>query len=215
MKEFWIVQGMYLLRLLLAAFCGIFIGYERDNRMKMAGIRTHSIVALAAALMMVVSKYGFSDVLARNVNLDPSRVGASVITAVSFLGAGVIFTRKQNVKGLTTAAGLWATVGIGLAVGAGMYVAILLQLLSHKNVPFAKSASVEEIVIRIGQEQDLTRFLDRVFQAKKIEIVSVHVTRESEGCLRVKLAVSFPKEYRLEDLFRLMQEEPEIESIDI
>lgn len=107
MKEFWIVQGMYLLRLLLAAFCGIFIGYERDNRMKMAGIRTHSIVALAAALMMVVSKYGFSDVLARNVNLDPSRVGASVITAVSFLGAGVIFTRKQNVKGLTTAAGLW------------------------------------------------------------------------------------------------------------
>ena len=92
---------------------------------------------------------------------------------------------------------------------------ILLQLLSHKNVPFAKSASVEEIVIRIGQEQDLTRFLDRVFQAKKIEIVSVHVTRESEGCLRVKLAVSFPKEYRLEDLFRLMQEEPEIESIDI
>ena len=223
MKGFWIVQGMYLLRLLLAAFCGIFIGYERDNRMKMAGIRTHSIVALAAALMMVVSKYGFSDVLARNVNLDPSRVGASVITAVSFLGAGVIFTRKQNVKGLTTAAGLWATVGIGLAVGAGMYVAgivttvlvILLQLLSHKNVPFAKSASVEEIVIRIGQEQDLTRFLDRVFQAKKIEIVSVHVTRESEGCLRVKLAVSFPKEYRLEDLFRLMQEEPEIESIDI
>ena len=96
MKGFWIVQGMYLLRLLLAAFCGIFIGYERDNRMKMAGIRTHSIVALAAALMMVVSKYGFSDVLARNVNLDPSRVGASVITAVSFQRCRCNFYQKTE-----------------------------------------------------------------------------------------------------------------------
>ncbi len=223
MKEFWMVQGIYLLRLVLAAFCGILIGYERDSKLKMAGIRTHSIVALAAALMMVISKYGFQDVLNSNTSLDPSRVGASVVTAVSFLGAGVIFNRNQNIKGLTTAAGLWATVGVGLAIGSGMYVIgivsammiILLQFLSHRNVPFAKSASVEEIVLRISSEQDLNAFINRVFHAKKIGIVSVKITREEEPYLRVKLAVSFPRDYQLEDLLQLMQEEKEIESIDI
>ncbi len=223
MKEFWMVQGIYLLRLVLAAFCGILIGYERDSKLKMAGIRTHSIVALAAALMMVISKYGFQDVLNSNTSMDPSRVGASVVTAVSFLGAGVIFNRNQNIKGLTTAAGLWATVGVGLAIGSGMYVIgivsammiILLQFLSHRNVPFAKSASVEEIVLRISSEQDLNAFINRVFHAKKIGIVSVKITREEEPYLRVKLAVSFPRDYQLEDLLQLMQEEKEIESIDI
>lgn len=223
MKEFWMVQGIYLLRLVLAAFCGILIGYERDSKLKMAGIRTHSIVALAAALMMVISKYGFQDVLNSNTSLDPSRVGASVVTAVSFLGAGVIFNRNQNIKGLTTAAGLWATVGVGLAIGSGMYVIgivsammiILLQFLSHRNVPFAKSASVEEIVLRISSEQDLNAFINRVFHAKKIGIVSVKITREEEPYLRVKLAVSFPRDYQMEDLLQLMQEEKEIESIDI
>ena len=223
MKEFWMVQGIYLLRLVLAAFCGILLGYERDSKLKMAGIRTHSIVALAAALMMVISKYGFQDVLNSNTSMDPSRVGASVVTAVSFLGAGVIFNRNQNIKGLTTAAGLWATVGVGLAIGSGMYVIgivsammiILLQFLSHRNVPFAKSASVEEIVLRISSEQDLNAFINRVFHAKKIGIVSVKITREEEPYLRVKLAVSFPRDYQLEDLLQLMQEEKEIESIDI
>ena len=223
MKEFWMVQGIYLLRLVLAAFCGILIGYERDSKLKMAGIRTHSIVALAAALMMVISKYGFQDVLNSNTSMDPSRVGASVVTAVSFLGAGVIFNRNQNIKGLTTAAGLWATVGVGLAIGSGMYVIgivsammiILLQFLSHRNVPFAKSASVEEIVLRISSEQDLNAFINRVFHAKKIGIVSVKITREEEPYLRVKLAVSFPRDYQMEDLLQLMQEEKEIESIDI
>ncbi len=223
MKAFWMMQGVCLLRLLVAAFCGMIIGYERDSKLKMAGIRTHSIVALASALMMVISKYGFGDVLNSGMNLDPSRVGAAVVTAVSFLGAGVIFTRNQNVKGLTTAAGLWATVGVGLAVGAGMYVIgitaavmiILLQLLSHRNVPFAKSASVEEIVVKVSSEQDLEQFMERVFHSKKIEIVSVRIARAEDHYLFIKLAVSFPKDYKIENLLRLMQEEEEIQSIDV
>ena len=223
MKVFWTMQGIYLLRLLVAAFCGMLIGYERDSKLKMAGIRTHSIVALAAALMMVISKYGFQDVLDLGMNLDPSRVGAAVVTAVSFLGAGVIFTRNQNVKGLTTAAGLWATVGVGLAIGAGMYVIgitaavmiILLQFLSHRNVPFAKSASVEEIVVKVSSEQDLEQFMERVFHSKRIEIVSVRIARAENHYLLIKLAVSFPKDYKIENLLRLMQEESEIQSIDV
>ena len=135
----------------------------------------------------------------------------------------MIFTRNQNVKGLTTAAGLWATVGVGLAVGAGMYVIgitaavmiILLQLLSHRNVPFAKSASVEEIVVKVSSEQDLEQFMERVFHSKKIEIVSVRIARAEDHYLFIKLAVSFPKDYKIENLLRLMQEEEEIQSIDV
>ena len=118
-----ILQLEYSARILLAAVCGACIGYERTNRLKTAGIRTHVIVSLAAALMMIISKYGFSDILAvHNVGLDPSRIAAGVVTAIGFLGAGIIFVHNQSVSGLTTAAGIWATVGVGMSVGGGQYL---------------------------------------------------------------------------------------------
>lgn len=111
-----------ILRLALSALFGAFIGLERELRMKGAGIRTHLIVSFAACMMMLVSKYGFFDVLgSADVRLDPSRVAAGLVTAIGFLGAGTIYARGRSVSGLTTAAGLWATVGIGMAMGAGMY----------------------------------------------------------------------------------------------
>ena len=125
----------YLIRILIAAVCGGAVGFERGSRMKMAGTRTHLIVSMAAALMMIVSKYGFHDILGlTGVGMDPSRIAAGAVTAIGFLGAGVIFVRKQNVSGITTAAGIWATVGIGLAIGAGLYfigviTAILIVLI--------------------------------------------------------------------------------------
>lgn len=118
-----LIQLEYLIRIIGAALCGMAVGYERENHLKTAGIRTHTIVALASAAMMIISKYGFQDILALDhIGLDPSRVAAGVVTAIGFLGAGVIFTRNFSVSGLTTAAGIWATVGIGMAFGAGMYV---------------------------------------------------------------------------------------------
>lgn len=114
-----------IVRLLLASACGGIIGLERMLRLKEAGIRTHVIVCCASALMMIVSKYGFADVAPGVFGTDaadPARIAAQVITGVSFLGAGVIFHHANAVKGLTTAAGLWATAGIGLALGSGMYL---------------------------------------------------------------------------------------------
>ena len=105
------------LRVIVASVLGYMIGYERKNRDKSAGMRTHAIVALGAALMMVVSKYGFYDV----EKVDSSRVAAQIVSGVGFLGAGVIFVRNNTVSGLTTAAGLWTTAGVGMAVGAGKY----------------------------------------------------------------------------------------------
>ena len=111
-------------RLVLAGIMGSVIGFERDRLLWAAGLRTHMLVCVGACLAMLVSAYGFADVLGeRNVTLDPSRVAAQVVSGIGFLGAGTILLRGEVVKGLTTAASLWAVAAIGLAVGGGLYVA--------------------------------------------------------------------------------------------
>ena len=114
--------GGFILRIFVAGLMGALIGLEREYRSKEAGYRTHFLVALGSALMMIVSQYGFNDVLEADlVRLDPSRIAAQVVSGIGFIGAGTIILQKQIIRGLTTAAGIWATAGIGLAVGAGMY----------------------------------------------------------------------------------------------
>lgn len=136
------VQLAWLLRIIVAALCGAVIGYERAIQRKSAGVRTHIVVAIASALFMIVSKYGFADILGRQgVALDPSRIAAQIVTGISFIGAGTILVRQQQVSGLTTAAGVWATAAISMAIGAGMYfVGILataflfvVQMLFHDD----------------------------------------------------------------------------------
>jgi len=117
-----------VLRLILAAALGAAVGIERERREWEAGLRTHMLVCVGAALAIIVSAFGFADVLgARNVVLDPSRIAAQVISGVGFLGAGtIIFLERENViRGLTTAAGLWVVAAVGLAAGAGMYLAAM------------------------------------------------------------------------------------------
>ena len=133
----------FFARIVLAAVCGGLVGIERSKRFKDAGMRTHSLVACAASLMMIISKYGFLDVLeSGSRGADPARIAAQVVTGVSFLGAGIIYRdRQQNsLRGLTTAAGIWGVAGIGMAMGAGLYIPalfatlfiILLQFVMHR-----------------------------------------------------------------------------------
>lgn len=111
----------FVWRLVLAALFGTIIGLDREYREKEAGFRTHFLVSLGSALMMIVSQYGFSEILTHNgVSLDPSRIAAQVVSGIGFIGAGTIIFNHQIVRGLTTAASLWATAGIGLTAGAGM-----------------------------------------------------------------------------------------------
>jgi putative Mg2+ transporter-C (MgtC) family protein len=115
--ESWLQIGELSLALVLSSA----IGLEREIRQKSAGLRTHTLVGVGAALFMLISKYGFSDVLvARLVVLDPSRVAAQIVTGIGFLGAGLIFVRRDAVRGLTTAAAIWVTAAIGAAAGAGL-----------------------------------------------------------------------------------------------
>ena len=167
-------QWELLVRLLIACVCGCIIGVERSFRQKEAGIRTHVILALGAALMMIVSKYGFFDLVAQNIDADGSRIASNIVTGISFLGAGVIFVRGGSIKGLTTAAGIWATAGIGMALGAGMYTIgiactlgmIIIQLLLHKFMPFSENMETNIITIKVNEgSQGLDQITEELTKA--------------------------------------------------
>lgn len=122
--------------LVIAFALSSIIGLERELRQKSAGLRTHTLVGVGAALFMLVSKYGFTDVLGSNITLDPSRVAAQVVTGIGFIGGGLIFVRSDVVSGLTTAASIWLTAAIGMAAGGGLPVlAVLSTLLFFIAVP--------------------------------------------------------------------------------
>lgn len=116
--EGWVQVGELALALALSAL----IGAEREIRQKSAGLRTHTLVGLGAALFVLVSKYGFADVLGPKVQLDPSRVAAQIVSGIGFVGAGLIFVRRNSVRGLTTAVAVWLTAAVGAAAGAGLPV---------------------------------------------------------------------------------------------
>ncbi|MCW4457425.1 MgtC/SapB family protein [Microbacterium sp. MPKO10] len=111
-----------LILLCIAFALSAIVGFERQRQLKSAGMRTHAVVGLGAALFTLVSAYGFQNVLGAEVVLDPSRIAAQIVSGIGFLGAGVIFVRQNIVNGLTTAASIWVTAAIGMACGAGMPV---------------------------------------------------------------------------------------------
>ena len=129
------------IRVLAAAFVGAVIGYEREIRAKGAGMRTHVLVALGSALFMIVSQFGFEGA----PRFDAARVAAGVVGGLGFLGGGIIMKTKNHVSGLTTAAGLWVTGSLGLALGCGMYalsgictvlVLVCLEVLNSSSIKF-------------------------------------------------------------------------------
>lgn len=131
----------FILCVFIAAILGAIIGFEREYRAKEAGVRTHFLVAMGSALFMILSQYGFGDMLdTPSISLDPSRIASQVVTGIGFIGAGTIIFQKHMIKGLTTAAGLWVTSAIGLACGAGMYLlattATLLVLICLETIYF-------------------------------------------------------------------------------
>ena len=179
----------FLLRILLSAICGGVVGYERKNRGKGAGIRTHIIVAVASCLMMIVSQYGFADffeymskhTMNFELRLDPSRAAAQIVSGVGFLGAGMIFVQKKMVTGLTTAAGVWAISGIGMAIGGGMYVLgvscsviiVIIQVLLHKDLKLLKLTSESPMTITLTEEEGA---IEKITEAFKLNDISFSVT---------------------------------------
>ncbi len=144
------------------------IGVEREFRQKSAGLRTHTLVGVGAALFMIISKYGFSDVLVNSqMRFDPSRVAAQIVTGVGFLGAGLIFVQRGSVRGLTTAAAVWVAAAVGTAAGAGLYLVATAATAVYLVVTLAfpvltrrlpqSSTAVSPIVVRYPDGRGILR----------------------------------------------------------
>ena len=210
----------FALRLFVAGAMGVLIGLEREYRAKEAGYRTHFLVALGSALMMIVSQYGFTEVLKTDlIRVEPSRIAAQVVSGIGFIGAGTIILQKQIVRGLTTAAGIWATSGIGLAVGAGMYAigiaATLLVLLGLETLSyFFKSIGLRNMMIDFStDDKEAIKRVSQVFNTRNYIVVSYEmkeVPLNGKICYHVSMVVKAKRMNEEGLLLLFLQDFPDI-----
>lgn len=187
----------FVIRLVVAGAMGALVGLDREYRAKEAGYRTHFLVSLGSALIMIVSQYGFTEVLGKEgMGLDPSRIAAQVVSGIGFIGAGTIILNKQIVRGLTTAAGIWATAGIGLAIGAGMYglgvSATILTLIGLEVLSLVfKNVGIRSIAVEFStHSRDTLNAISKKFSTKNYLIVSYQMDEQTiEGATRYHVSM--------------------------
>ena len=195
----WAFQLEMVFRLLLAGILGGVIGLDRAYRAKDAGLRTHFLVAIGSALMMIVSQYGFEFfdqyAVAKGLTfrLDPSRVAAQIVSGIGFLGAGMIIFQKRVLSGLTTAAGLWTATGIGMAVGGGLYIigvaATIFTLVGLEMLDLHGNRLVELANFRLSchlSDREAVRNIMSELHRKNIRVVHCS-TREAKNHLIIHM----------------------------
>ncbi|HHV97181.1 MAG TPA: MgtC/SapB family protein [Clostridiaceae bacterium] len=204
---------LYLLdvlgRLLLALLLGGIIGYERESENRPAGFRTHILVCMGAALVMITSEFIYKELVPGN-DIDLTRMGAQVISGIGFLGAGTILREGFNVKGLTTAASLWAVSCVGLAVGIGfiegaifatILVYITLILLKKIERQFNVKKQYKNIFIEAEANPDIVFKLTNIFSKYQVLIKNIeYINSENENRVILKFNVRPPHAFRLEDI---------------
>lgn len=204
-----------ILRIIVAGICGIVIGLERKNRAKEAGIRTHCIVACAACLMMVISKYGFFDLqFSGDFKFDPSRMAQGIVTGVGFLGAGMIYFQRGTLIGLTTASGIWAVSGIGMAIGAGMYVIgisstviiLLVQLLFHHKNKIAPQHKIKNLSVYKVIEPGFQSVAEEKLSELEIIVNDVSI-KKYDGMYDYIFHIEMEQDIKEEDLLHIFEYE--------
>ncbi len=219
----------YFLRIIIATLCGVLIGLERSKRSKEAGIRTHCIIACASALIMVISKYGFTDLgggtgfYPGTRGADPARVAAQVVSGISFLGTGVIFKKDNTINGLTTAAGIWATAAVGLACGCGMYkiaimvtvLVLIIQLLLHKLNIGNDAYTAFEIKITMEDTPEMRAALRAKQEELGIVVTSSSISMREDGLIDMQLKARRKKIIPPEEVMEFMGAHPEIKSLTV
>ena len=211
----------FVWRLVLAALFGTIIGLDREYREKEAGFRTHFLVSLGSALMMIVSQYGFSEILTHDgVSLDPSRIAAQVVSGIGFIGAGTIIFNHQIVRGLTTAASLWATAGIGLTAGAGMswlaLAATILTLVALEGLSLVFRSLGSRRMVVVFSASDRTGVADTLDRIRTdgYMVVSYEVVPQVVGgdgiTYRVTMVVKAKPGSDNNQLFALLRENTDI-----
>jgi putative Mg2+ transporter-C (MgtC) family protein len=208
-------------RIAVAALCGLAIGYERKNKLKDAGVRTHMIVAIGAALFMVVSQYGFEHVMGHTgYKLDPSRIASQVVSGIGFLGAGMIFVRKDIISGLTTAAGMWTTAAVGLAIGGQLYLigilSTLIILIVQVMLPYILSYTAlpegTEMALVLDKETGSLSEVETLFHDKGIYILAAKLDN-TETTLNLQLHLKLPKAVTREELLSLVESNLNVQSV--
>ena len=179
----------FFIRIVLAAILGALVGLERSKRQKEAGVRTHCIIACTSALFMILSKYAFVDLVGVDGlrGADPARIAAQVVSGISFLGAGVIFKNGNSIRGLTTAAGMWGTAAVGMAIGAGMYwvglieaaVLVGIQIVLHRFPVGADALTTQEIVVEMTDSDELLARFDALIKSHRGQITESSLTRQN------------------------------------
>ena len=193
-----IAPEQIVLRLLIATVLGAVVGLERERLEWAAGLRTHALVCVGAALFMIVSAFGFADALgSSDVVLDPSRVAAQVVSGIGFIGAGTIILRREIVRGLTTAASIWAVAAIGLAVGGGMYLAAIV-------------ATVLALVILAAVKP----IEWRVFRHRRARQVNLTVDVQEISLSEIKAEIE-AADLRLDRLVIRSSDSPEAERVEV
>lgn len=182
------MEWTFVIRLLLAGMLGAVIGLDREFRAKEAGFRTHFLVCLGSALFVIISIYAFTDYAKENgFNYDVSRVAAQIVSGIGFIGAGTIIFQKQMIKGLTTAAGMWATAAIGMSIGAGMYIlgisATVLVLIGLEllSVIFKGIGLTTLSISLTTTDQNNLELILKEIELRKHHLVSYTTTTESHA----------------------------------
>ncbi len=202
-----------LLKILLAVALGFCIGFERKMRFKEAGIRTHTIVCFGSALMMVVSLYAFGS------EADSARVAAQIVSGVGFLGAGMIVYKQHEVHGLTTAAGVWATAGVGMACGGGKYwlaigataILIIVQCIFHLNLRVFSSKRYYSVKIEFEQTEGENRKIKEIFGVDRFNQL---IIKREDGKVLYSATLNTDKEFSSTRLNQIMSENSFIYSIE-
>lgn len=206
-----------LISLLIAIVLGFVIGFERRLRSREAGIRTHAIVCVGAALMTLVGKYGFSDMK----SYDASRIAAQIVSGIGFLGAGIIMFRQKEVRGLSTAAGIWATAGVGIAAGAGLYIVatgatiilVAAQCLLNAQWKIFHIKQKYRLNIVFKQTHGEEAIIKDLFCVKHFH--SFHIGSDGDGDESIcEASISTEREFSSEKLIAIRKKYPFIISIE-
>lgn len=204
----------FFIRIVLAAILGALVGLERSKRQKEAGVRTHCIIACTSALFMILSKYAFVDLIGVDGlrGADPARIAAQVVSGISFLGAGVIFKNGNSIRGLTTAAGMWGTAAVGMAIGAGMYwvglieaaVLVGIQIVLHRFPVGADALTTQEIVVEMTDSDELLGRFDALVKSHRGQITESSLTRQ-DGILCMEVTAKLDPPITHEEALAFMK----------
>lgn len=211
----------FILRLLLSGLLGAAIGVERKVHYKQAGVRTHFVVAVGSALMMIVSKYAFMDVINNHtIVVDPSRIAAQVVSGIGFLGAGVIIFQRNAIRGLTTAAGVWATAGIGLAVGGGQYLLgiacaalVLIGFVALKPLERRFIRNMQHLMITAHDRPGLIARVSAALEEQGLNIEQISIDRTDEEKNQVEIELYLRVQKQKPDAVKLIEVVTEINGV--